>query len=280
MSRLFGDRTKSFVSSWSLGLFWCSVIFNCCFASPLFAFYDEALSYVKNSQVGFDYSNLIDRVDLSYDIDSYDRIEPSCILNPDGKSKRCIVKMIGGISNGWGVFLQPPFKRQGLFYFDWDVSLGARYLSGRLRNEQGELDGLPLRDARFNLLAAVIRPYIQFGVTPDGLPDLLVSLGPALQIALGPMEVNGNSEFVAVGTSSVSGPLSLMNGFFALEMVLYRFGDGAFSLIASRDMTGHGRGSPVYPGGLDGMTGFRANFRRDVGGMAFGFGLKLVTPWP
>ena len=37
-------------------------------STPSFAFMEQAWDYVKQSQLGFDYSNSIDRVDLSYDM--------------------------------------------------------------------------------------------------------------------------------------------------------------------------------------------------------------------
>jgi hypothetical protein len=249
--------------------------------APLaFAVVGDAWDYVKQSQIGVDYSNSIDRVILSYEMDEGDYVPSSCVRLNDGLSKRCSVTMLGGASNGWGVFLQAPFKKQGLFYLDWDVSFGARFLSGELQGRDRNLQSLPLTDASFSLLAAIVKPYVQFGITPEGYPDLLISLGPALQAAIGTVSVNGQSEVVAVGTSSVSGPLSLIQGFFAIEAVIYRFGDGAFSLMASSDTTGHGQGTQIYPNTVDGMADFKGNFRRDVGGLAFGFGLKLVTPWP
>jgi hypothetical protein len=176
--------------------------------------------------------------------------------------------------------LHKAFKKQGFFYFDWDVSFGARYLNGELPPEERSLSGLPLKKASFSLGAAVMKPYIQFGVTPDRFPDILISMGPAIQMAMGSVSINDKSESVAVGTSSVTGPMSVIQGFFALELVLRRFGDGAFSLIAMRDVTGHGNGTKIYPKEVDGMRDFRGTFSRSVGGMAFGFGLKLVTPWP
>jgi len=244
------------------------------------AFVDEVWDYVQKSQLGFDYSNSIDRLDLSYEMAEGSYVPASCSVTSDPETKRCSVKMVGGASNGWGVFLQPAFKKQGLFYLDWDVGVGARLLRGQLQESDRELEGLPLRDASFSLAALVVKPYVQFGVTPEGWPDVLVSVGPALQGALGTVAVNSQEEIVAVGTSSLSGPLSLLRGFFALEFVFYRFGDGAFSLVASHDVTGHGQGTNIYPGDIDGMSNFRGSFRRDVGGLAYGFGLKLVTPWP
>ena len=99
------------------------------------------------------------------------------------------------------------------------------------------------------------------------------------QMAIGKMTINDQSENVAVGTSSVSGPMSVIHGFFALELVLRRFGDGAFSLIASNDLTGNGRGTKIFPHDVDGMSDFHGSFSRNVDGMAYGFGLKLVTAW-
>jgi hypothetical protein len=246
-----------------------------------FALVAEVVNYVRQYQVGVDYSNSIDRVDLTYEMNRSGAMPSSCVQVEDDSSKqRCSVGMIGGSSNGWGIFLQKAFKKQGFYYLDWDVGFGARYLSGELPKEERSLSGLPLKNASFRLGAAIMKPYIQFGITPDRFPDILISLGPAMQVAVGTVSINDQSESVAVGTSSVTGPLSVIHGFFALELVLKRFGDGAFSLLATRDVTGHGRGSEIYPKSIDGMSNFRGAFSHDVGGMAFGFGLKLVTPWP
>jgi hypothetical protein len=125
-----------------------------------------------------------------------------------------------------------------------------------------------------------MKPYVQFGITPERWPDILISMGPALQVALGSVAINNHAENVAVGTSSVTGPMSVIRGFLAIELVLKRFGDGAFSLIASQDVSGHGRGTKIYPKDIDEMSNFRGTFRRSEGHVAFGFGLKLVTPWP
>jgi hypothetical protein len=250
-------------------------------STPSLAALDEVINYLKETQIGFDYSNSIDRVDLSYDMDAGGRIPPSCgTLVDDPSQQRCAVSMIGGASNGWGLFLQPAFKNQGLFYLNWDLGIGARYLSGELPASEQAISGLPLQTASFSLAAAIIKPYLQLGITPEWWPDVLISLGPAIQVAVGSVAINGQPETVAVGTSSISGPMSVIQGFFQLEFVLRRFGDGAFSLVASHDVTGHGRGTQIYPGDIDGMSNFYGAFRRDVGGIAYGFGLKLLTPWP
>ncbi len=238
-------------------------------------------SYVSQYQFGIDYSNSIDYVALSYETPSSGGISSSChVLNDDSTKKKCSVGMQAGDSSGFGVFLEKAFKKQGRYYFGWDISAGARYLSGQIHEADISKDGLPLRYASFSLAAFVVKPYIQFGITPDSWPDVLVSMGPAMQVAVGNVTINDKPRNVVVGTSSFTGPMSLLNGFFALEVVLKRFGEGAFSLTASHDFTGNGEGSKIYPGEIDGMSGIRGSFKRDVGGMAYGFGLKLVTPWP
>jgi hypothetical protein len=246
-----------------------------------FAFVSQIGSYLNQYQVGIDYANSIDRVNVSYDTSSAGGEPKSCgILSSDPSKMRCEVGMVGGSSNGWGVFLQPAFKKQGFFYLNWDVSFGARYLSGALPKAEQSLSGLPMRKASFSLGAVVMKPYVQFGITPDRWPDILISMGPAVQAAAGTVSINDKAERVMVGTSSLSGPMSVIHGFFALELVVRRFGEGAFSFILSRDVTGSGRGTKIYPKSIDGMSNFRGAFSRKVGGMAYGFGLKLVTPWP
>jgi hypothetical protein len=78
--------------------------------APLaFAVVGDAWDYVKQSQIGVDYSNSIDRVILSYEMDEGDYVPSSCVRLNDGLSKRCSVTMLGGASNGWGVFFASPF---------------------------------------------------------------------------------------------------------------------------------------------------------------------------
>lgn len=251
------------------------------FARPAFAGLGTVWNYVSQYQFGIDYSNSIDYVSLSYSTPTAGGIPSSCQQDSsDSSKKRCTAGMVGGSSSGWGVFLEKAFKKQGPYYLDWDVGFGARYLSGQLPEKDANKDGLPLRYASFSLAAVVAKPYVQFGITPEFWPDILVSVGPALQLAMGNVAVNDETKNVMVGTSTWSGPMSLINGFFALEIVLKRFGEGAFSLMASQDFTGNGEGSKLYPGDVDGMSDIRGSFRRNTGGLAYGFGLKLVTPWP
>lgn len=252
--------------------------------SVAFALVSEVVNYVKQYKIGIDYTSSHDSMALSYQTDATSGVPKSCALvSGDSSKMRCSVNMSAGRNSGsgFGLFLQHAFKKQGFWYFDYDVSFGGRYLSGQVQASDESKDGLPLRNAKFSLGAFVTKPYIEFGITPDKWPDILISVGPALQVAAGTMTINDKSEKVVAGTSSYLGLMSLWHGFLEVELVLKRFaGDGAFSLFFENDYTGSGEGTKIYPKGIDNMTDFKGAFSHSVGGMAYGFGLKLVTPWP
>lgn len=248
---------------------------------PAFGLVSEAWNYLKEYQLGFDYTSSYDRVDASYEAPKAASTAPGC-QDVQGKPtrQRCSVEMRGGGGSGPGIFLQQAFRRQGLFYFRPDIGFGVRYLSGALtpetQKDQAEA-GLPLKDLRFSLAAVVIRPYVQFGITPASRwPDLLISLGPQAQVAFGTVRTNTERANVVMATSS-SG---LVSGFLAAELVLWRFGDGAFSLFLASDLTGKGQGTKFFPRSVDTMDDIRANFSHSVGGGILGLGLKLLLNWP
>ena len=251
------------------------------YSTPSHAFFSEIYNYLNHYQVGADYANSTDRVDLSYETAATGHVPDTCqLMDGDLSRQRCQVGMLGGHRTGWGLFLQPAFKKQGFFYANFDVGFQARYLRGEIPAKDRDQPGLLLRNASFSLGAVLMKPYLQFGITPERFPDVLISMGPAIQLAYGTVILNDDEERVLVGTSSVTGPMSLIFGFFALEFVVKRFGDGAVSFMLSRDVTGSGRGTKIYPNTKDGMSDVRGSFSRKVGGFAYGFGLKVVTPWP
>ena len=251
-------------------------------ATPAQAFFSEIASYLAGYQYGIDYTNSFDSIDASYEIDKPQATPTdNCTTEPNHPTKQiCTATMRGGGSSGYGIVITQQFKRQGLFYFRPDIGFGLRYLEGARSGHDLDRDrsvGLPLRQLKFNLGAAVIKPYIQFGITPaDTWPDLLISLGPSAQMAFGNVTVNGKRENVAVVTSSNS----VITGFVALEIVFWRFGRGALSVFTENEVAGGGRGSTFYPGGVDGMDDFHASFNHSVSGGFYGFGIKVLSPWP
>lgn len=244
------------------------------------AFFSEIWGYLKQYELGIDYETSYDQVDASYLTPHTGAPDASCVsVTGDATHERCTVAMTGGNASGFGFFLQQAFKRQGLFYFRPDIGFGARYLSGQMDQTTAAKqasEGLPLSEMQFAMAALVVKPYVQFGITPDHWPDFLISAGPAVQIGLGRVSVNSQSQDVAVATASQS----FIDGFLEEEIVFYRFGKGALSIYHSNDVSGNGEGTKFYPKTIDGMTDVRAEFDRTISGGFFGFGIKLLLDWP
>lgn len=239
----------------------------------------DLTSYLGSYNVGVDYAHSSDAMTLSYETHTPAGGAPDgCIPNPsDAARMRCDTALVAGGSSGFGLFLQQPFRRQGTLYLNWDLSFGVRSLTGSLEEEEAQklaAKGLPLKRMEFALVGFLFRPYVQIGITPSSWPDILLSLGPVAQITAGRARINDERANVILGTSSD------VKGFMELEIVLKRFGEGAFSLFYSRDFSGDERGSLFFPRSVDGMDDFRVLFSRSVGGAAFGFGLKLLLDFP
>ena len=246
------------------------------------AFFGEIASYLRDYQFGVDFTNSYDSVEASYEMNKPQAAPTKSCADSAGHGGKqlCTVTMSGASSSGYGIVITQPFKRQGLFYFQLNLGFGARYLSGALTRSGSEQErslGLPLTQLKFNLGALVVKPYIQFGITPaDTWPDLLISLGPAAQMAIGNVTINGKREDVAFVTASNN----YIKGFVAIELVLWRFGKGSLSVFSENDISGGGRGSRFYPHSVDGMDDFHANFSHTVSGGFYGFGAKLLSNWP
>ncbi len=239
-------------------------------------------TWFKQYRLGVDYTNSTDSVDLSYTTDRAGKIPDSCKIEGVASSEmRCTASIVAGSSSGFGIFIQHAFKREGNWFFSPELQFAVRYLNGKLPEKTSGIDGLPLKQARFNLGAFILKPSIKIGYTPDwSFPDIFLSFGPALQVAMGEVEINNQSEKMIMGNSSGFSLGGLLYGFVELEAVLYRFGDGAFSLFTTKDFSGATDGTRFYPHGVDTMTDFKGSFSHQVGGMAFGFGLKLLLNWP
>jgi hypothetical protein len=130
----------------------------------------------------------------------------------------------------------------------------------------------------YSLYGIRIKPYIQFGVTPSViLPDILISLGPVAHALVGQVDVNGETKSSALAQMSqlFSGINPVAYAYFELEIVFWRFGEGAFSFYTSRARTDdRNTGGAFYSGEKDGMSNFNATFNSDEAG------LKFLTNWP
>lgn len=236
-------------------------------------------NYIKQYQVGIELSGSSDTVHLSYQTPYDATHSPYCSQDPANSQKDiCSHSILAGQSSGFSLFLQQAFRRRGTFHFNYDLSLGARYLKGNLEDEElARLasSNIPLTEASLALGVVVAKPYIELGYTPSSrFPDILLRLGPVFQLGVGTVSINEQSETVAMALSSG------LTGYFELEFVFWRFGDGALSLYSSRDSAGNSNGIPIYPNDIDGMESFEGRVSRSIGGQFFSYGLKLVLNWP
>lgn len=258
----------------------CFVILSSLRATTASALVSEIWNYVKKYKLGVDYASATDDLELSYDTDRL-AVQPASCRDTakDPTRQRCGTAIQKDKNSDYGIVLQQVFRKKGLLYWDFDIGFSARYLQGQLSPSQSQKDGLPLKNVKYSLAALVAKPYVVFGITPQRWPDILLSLGPALQVAGGTVTINDKKKKVILGTGSGTSESGLLRGFTQLEIVFWRFGDGALSLFNARDFTG-GVGTEFYPGEVDGMDNFRANFVRGVGGSTFGLGIKLILDWP
>jgi hypothetical protein len=237
--------------------------------------------YVKNYHLGINLIGTNDQVSVSYDIPEDAPEAPNCQKDASGHST-CWSGLFDhgrGLGaeylRGFGLFLQQPFKRQGFWYFSADFSLGFLHLAGASPDKP---DAGPFRSMSYSLYGFRFKPFIQFGITPAFLlPDVLISAGPVAHALMGQVVVNGEGRNSALfqRTRLFTGINPFAYAFLELEVVFWRFGDGAFSFYTARSRTDDRRASgSFYPGEKDGMTNFQATFHSDESG------LKLLLNWP
>ena len=259
-----------------------AVLLTCSFGSAANA---GVMDYVKSYQLGLEHSNSRDQVALSYEVSDLSETRPDHCQKRSEKSnlQRCSIAVYSGGSQGLQIFAQKAFERQGLWHLDFNLNFGLRYLNGSITPARAQSQELaPLRNLRFSLGALLVTPSATFGITPANFwPDVLLSVGPALQVAAGSVSLNDQSQIVLIGTSSGSDLASMIRGHGQIEIVFWRFGDGALSAYFARDTTGGGNGTPFIPGTIDGMQNIRAKFARTIGGdVPGGYGVKLLFDWP
>ncbi len=134
--------------------------------------------------------------------------------------------------SNFGLFIEHPFKRQGLWHLDWDIGISLKALNGSFEPDvengvNGALDSL-----RLNLYSLNAQPFITFGITPQKLwPDILVSLGTTGEMLLGSYQLDGQSYQLDSPVIRRSKVLSF--SYWRLQIVFWRFAKGYLALNLS-----------------------------------------------
>ena len=223
--------------------------------------------YIKNYQLGFDVGERRDSAEIGFDINRGNYSDVNCEPLPNNQV-HCVHKFENN-SSGYGVFIEQPFKRRGLWHFDYDISFDLRILDSKL-HYSGERDQnkVPVNDMRLHLYSLIAMPYVTLGITPKDYPELLFSLGPTGEMVWGSVNINDTryqtAERGVFRRSSVRSLLSYMQ----LNLVLRRFGKGYFALTMSQIRgDDHVQDGEILPDKIDQMTNMRLRLNKEFYGV-------------
>lgn len=178
------------------------------------------------------------------------------------------------------IYLEAPFKRQGLLYFETGLTFATiEYVGGLASKPAGPSggakgskpdtgpDGPPLQKAYLDLFGINWQGYARVGITPRYLPDLFVSAGAGIQTAYGTIKVLTSKYKQVVVQPDVFG---------SVELVIARFHTGSFAVYAGVDQSIAGQlGTQLIPDNPSGSS--MSNFRLSLIGGASG--IRLLLPF-
>lgn len=223
--------------------------------------------YIKNYQLGFDVGERRDSAEIGFDINRNTYNDADCEVL-DNNLVHCAHEFEND-SSGYGVFIEQPFKRRGLWHFDYDISFDLRILDSKLVYS-GDKDPsrVPVKDMRLHLYSLIAMPYVTVGITPKDYPELLFSLGPNGEMVWGSVNINDTRYQIAErGVFRRSSVRSLLS-FMQLNLVLKRFGNGYFALTMSQIRgDDHVQDGEILPEKIDQMTNLRLRLNKEFYGV-------------
>lgn len=151
----------------------------------------------------------------------------------------------GGDEPSVGLFIDTPFVRQGLLYFDYGFSLATVSYKGGIVQKPSSVrtpssvkkkgdrpdpqkPEQPITKAYLELYGVNWQGYLRFGVTPRFFPDLLVKTGIGVQTVGGRVKILTEDSVHYVAQPSA---------FAEAELVLVRMKTGALSVYAGTDQS-------------------------------------------
>ncbi len=138
------------------------------------------------------------------------------------------------------LFLQSPFKRTGLFYFDFGFTFSTVTYKGTLVGKPSSAvksvggaknktaPSQPLTKALLELYGINWQSFLSLGITPRYLPDLILSAGVGLQTVGGRVKILQSDSFRTVVQPEIFG---------TLELYLLRWNESSFSMFVGRDQS-------------------------------------------
>lgn len=242
-------------------------------------------SFFSKYNLGLSYASTANYASISYETTLTPMLPSDCNTSEatSAGNMRCrtFLSPDGVGSYNISAYLKQPFKRQGLLYFEPGFTFSTVTYKGVLGTEPssplqsstdkskagpGEVDQ-PLTNASMSLYGINWQAYIEFGITPRYIPDVLLSLGVGLQTVGGTVQV-----FDERTTTYLVQP----EAFGELELVLVRYRTGALSLYGIKDQSLH---TPIgtdlisdNPSGTD-TTNYKVNLQSSS------YGVRLLFPF-
>lgn len=189
--------------------------------------------YLMQYQLGIDVGETNDIANFNFDAHESDYNHADFCEDKEDfpELNECSIPFTQKSSN-FGVFLEQPFKRQGLWHLDWDISFALRSFTGKFKREEDtpeEAAALPIRDVNLNYYGIGSRIYVTLGITPKKWPELLVSLGPTGEAMFGSAEFN-DEEFKSESAIRRS-RIGELGSYISIDLVFFRFKKGYAGLV-------------------------------------------------
>ena len=266
----------------------------------------EATGFFSRYNIGVSYSTTTSYASISYDAPIVPNLPQDCSQSTGSSSLMHCEAFLGPDSSNSAdinVYIEKPFKREGLFYFEPGFTFSTISYKGGLASKpsspiksggsstnksstasaqgptQGPTQGgsssdpaaqagtQPLTQAYMEMYGINWQAFLRFGITPEYFPDVMLSLGLGLQTAGGRLKI-----FKTDKTRFVAQP----EAFAELELVLVRAWSGSLAVFIGQDQTLSGQiGTRLisdYPSGTT-LSNFQLSL---VAGSA---GVRLLFPF-
>lgn len=229
--------------------------------------------------LGISYEASMSYAAISYDAPGVVPYPEDCVQSrEDAQEMRCTAYLGPSTDDSPmpSLYIDSPFHRTGLLYFDYGLSVATLSYTGGLvskprapaptrplpgGNQKKVEIGQPLQQAYLELYGINWQTYLRFGLTPRYVPDLILTLGLGLQTVGGRVQMFRRDQTRFLAQPEVFGEI---------ELVVLRAYTGALSFFVGKDssLTGGALGQLIEdnPDGTS-MTNFQLGLSTSSAGV-------------